>query len=61
MDVIARACFAEAAKYALVTINHHERHPRSTAAVKYMVGITIDDIRGEDRIGYRLCRLDRCQ
>ena len=58
MDVVTGTRFAKAAKYALITINHHERHPRSATAVKYMVGITIDDIGGENRIGYRLCRLD---
>ena len=59
--IIARARFAEAAKYALVTIDNHQRHTGRAAAVVDMVSVTVDNIGGEFRVDARLRGLRRCQ
>lgn len=55
---LLRSRFAITAKDALVTVDNNQRHPRGTAAVKNMIGITIDNIRGKLRFSDRLSRMD---
>jgi hypothetical protein len=48
--IIPRAGFAKAAKHTLIAIDHHQRHAGGAAAVVDMIGVTIDHIRGENRV-----------
>lgn len=57
-NVITWSRFAITAKDALVTVDNNQCHPRGTAAVKNMIGITIDNIRGKLRFSDRLSRMD---
>ena len=57
--IIPRAGFAKAAKNTLIAIDNHQRHAGGAAAVVDMIGVTIDHIRGENRVNGRLCGLHR--
>ncbi len=55
-NIIARSGVTETTKHALIAVDHHQRHARGAATIKDMLGITINDIRGKNRIGNRLSR-----
>ena len=56
--VLVGAAQGDTAEDALITIDNNQGHPRGTAAVKNMIGITIDNIRGKLRFSDRLRRMD---